>query len=218
MRLVFFVIYLRPDIHTYIQVHVFQLFPFLETCARAFMSMDVFVHQILPNFESRSPQVIATNAEEVMAVEINNDNAVVLDCEGIATPIAAEGIKEKLEHCLDEDCTTSTPPLVSKDGTKRRPPPLSLNKPAGQRPKSFHGTVPEKRNGNMARYIIPHPEWESVPGQAPSPSLRRSFKRTNSYTDISRLIENWTHSGPANQTLVYKHPNHKISGIYWVRV
>ncbi|KAK0233503.1 lipase/ esterase [Armillaria fumosa] len=187
-------------------VHVFQLFPFLEVCARAFMSMDVFVHQVLPNFENRSPKIIAPNAEEVIAVEINNDNAVVLDCEGIATPVAAEGFKEKLEHCSDDDCTSSNSSSVSTDDTKRRPPPLSLNKPPGQRPKSFHGTVPEKRNGNTARYIIPHPEWESVPGQAPSPSLRRSFKRTNSYTDISRLIENWTHSGPANQTLVYKHP------------
>jgi hypothetical protein len=39
----------------------------------------------------------------------------------------------------------------------------------------------------------------------PSPSLRRS---TMSHPDIASLIENWSHSGPANETLVYRtHPN-----------
>jgi hypothetical protein len=35
----------------------------------------------------------------------------------------------------------------------------------------------------------------------PSPSLRRS---NASHPDIASLVENWSHSGPANQTLLYK--------------
>ena len=35
----------------------------------------------------------------------------------------------------------------------------------------------------------------------PSPSLRRT---NASHPDIASLVENWSHSGPANQTLLYK--------------
>ena len=35
----------------------------------------------------------------------------------------------------------------------------------------------------------------------PSPSLRRT---SASHPDIASLVENWSHSGPANQTLLYK--------------
>jgi len=37
----------------------------------------------------------------------------------------------------------------------------------------------------------------------PSPSLRRT---NASHPDIVSLVENWSHSGPANQTLLYKTP------------
>ena len=40
-----------------------------------------------------------------------------------------------------------------------------------------------------------------VTSPLPSPSLRRS---TISHPDIASLVENWSHSGPANQTLLYK--------------
>lgn len=39
----------------------------------------------------------------------------------------------------------------------------------------------------------------------PSPSIRRSSNA--SHPDISYLVQNWTDSGPANQTLMYKPPH-----------
>lgn len=38
----------------------------------------------------------------------------------------------------------------------------------------------------------------------PSPSLRRSRLLDSSHPDITSLVEDWTVSGPANQTLLYK--------------
>ncbi|KAF7311142.1 Methionine aminopeptidase 2 [Mycena chlorophos] len=38
----------------------------------------------------------------------------------------------------------------------------------------------------------------------PSPSIRKRADSTASHPDITKLVENWTSSGPANETLVYR--------------
>lgn len=53
-----------------------------------------------------------------------------------------------------------------------------------------------------SQYLSPHPEWKGVAGNAPSPSLRRSIN----HSEVGQLVANW-HSGPANETHVYRLPN-----------
>ncbi len=59
-----------------------------------------------------------------------------------------------------------------------------------------------RRSRANSQYIVPHPDWQGIPTAPPSPSVRRNA----SHVDISALVDNW-HSGPANQTHMYRHPN-----------
>jgi len=63
---------------------------------------------------------------------------------------------------------------------------------------------PESRRAGPGHIRLPvvNP-MSKVNSPPPSPSLRRT---NASHPDIASLVENWSHSGPANQTLHYKTP------------
>jgi hypothetical protein len=73
------------------------------------------------------------------------------------------------------------------------PPPTRTPSPQSVRPgytRRFSGHVPTP-SLNMSKYATP----------IPSPSIRR---KNTSHPDITSLVEQWTNSGPANQTMMYK--------------
>lgn len=73
---------------TVLQVHVFQAFPFLESTRKSFLSCRDFVKNTLPLWQSRAPKVLDGSAELELSEEINNDDAKVVDADGMeASPL-----------------------------------------------------------------------------------------------------------------------------------
>ena len=81
---------------------------------------------------------------------------------------------------------SSTEPSPS-DNQSRTPSTQSI-RPPHTRQISGHATMPSL---NISKWATP----------APSPSIRR---KNMSHPDITSLVEQWTSSGPANQTMMYK--------------
>jgi len=63
-------------------IHVFQAYPFLQASRRSFESMRNFVRFVLPQYQSRSPQLLAAVAERGLEQEIESDRAVVVGGDG----------------------------------------------------------------------------------------------------------------------------------------
>jgi hypothetical protein len=79
----------------------------------------------------------------------------------------------------------STPPPARNHN---RTPSAQSVRPTYHRESSSHPSISSL---NMSKYTTP----------APSPSIRR---KNASHPDITSLVEQWTNSGPANQTMMYK--------------
>ncbi|KAJ7651687.1 Alpha/Beta hydrolase protein [Mycena polygramma] len=82
------------------------------------------------------------------------------------------------------------------------PESISGTRPSLKRPRSQH----YHRRSNSQNHL---PTLSTFTMMSPpiSPSVRRR-NSTASHPDITRLVENWTHSGPANETLIYKPHSH----------
>ncbi|KAJ7597390.1 Alpha/Beta hydrolase protein [Mycena floridula] len=78
-------------------VHVFQLYPFLKAAGRSFMSMRDFVHNILPQLQSRVPQMLDVDAEKVLENEIDNESACVVRGDGTEVVSGKEEVKGELQ-------------------------------------------------------------------------------------------------------------------------
>jgi hypothetical protein len=76
--------------------------------------------------------------------------------------------------------------------------PESITRPTLKRHRSQHYHL------HSSQIHIPALSSFTTMSPPPSPSIRRSSNA--SHPDISRLVENWTHSGPANETLIFKQP------------
>ncbi|KAF8808071.1 alpha/beta-hydrolase [Phlegmacium glaucopus] len=64
-------------------IHVFQAYPFLDASRRSFESMRNFVREMLPQCQSRSPQMLGVIAERGLEREIENEHAVVVGGDGV---------------------------------------------------------------------------------------------------------------------------------------
>lgn len=65
------------------QIHVFQAYSFLDASRLSFESMRNFVRKVLPQYQSRSPQMLGVNAERGLEREIGNEHAVVVGGDGV---------------------------------------------------------------------------------------------------------------------------------------
>jgi hypothetical protein len=229
------------------QIHVFQAYPFLEASARSFMSCREFVRNILPQFQSRSPQPLGGAAEAVLEDEIDNDKACVVSGDGQETAtgmqeVNAEFSKEESDSgddvanpktypswrssqiwspSLDGDSDTDdsgseteiTSPPPYQNATfnpviRRIKSAISVlipeSAPPPVRTRNHHRTPSHQSVLNDSRH---HRHRLSISNLAlsnsppPSPSIRRS---NVSHPNVTSLIQQWTSSGPANQTLTYK--------------
>jgi len=232
------------------------------------MSSRDFVRNILPQIQSRSPQLLNHTAEAVLEHEIDNENATVVRGDGVETASGMQEVKEELgeeertesesdddsraalraypswgraqiwspspptsddEDDEDEEPSASETPiptptlsrpradtLPSMSGLRRIqsaisviiPDPISPTPRHHQRTQSHRPRRPDPRRSpglefrRPANHIrLPTFSISSINSPPPSPSIRRS---NASHPDITSLVENWTHSGPANQTLMYK--------------
>ncbi|KAF9486468.1 alpha/beta-hydrolase [Pholiota conissans] len=75
-------------------IHVFQAYPFLEASRRSFESMREFVRYVLPQYQSRSPQLLAAIAERGMEQEITNDRSVLVGGDGVEAPLDYDTVKK----------------------------------------------------------------------------------------------------------------------------
>ncbi|KIM47494.1 hypothetical protein M413DRAFT_439155 [Hebeloma cylindrosporum] len=75
-------------------IHVFQAYPFLESSMRSFESMRSFIRFLLPQYQSRSPQLLAAIAEKGMEREIETDRSVVVRGDGVEEPASFESVQE----------------------------------------------------------------------------------------------------------------------------
>ncbi|KAJ7786580.1 Alpha/Beta hydrolase protein [Mycena metata] len=78
--------------------------------------------------------------------------------------------------------------------------PDSISRPALKRHRSQHYS---HRRSNSSSHHLPTLSTFTMDAPPPSPSIRRR-NSTATHPDITRLVENWTHSGPANETRIYK--------------
>jgi hypothetical protein len=88
------------------QIHVFQAYPFLEASGRSFLSCRDFVRNILPQFQSRSPQPLGGAAEAVLEDEIDNEKACVVSGDGQETATGMQDVKAELGN--EEDAKTES--------------------------------------------------------------------------------------------------------------
>ncbi|KAF8899099.1 Alpha/Beta hydrolase protein [Infundibulicybe gibba] len=75
-------------------IHVFQAYPFLSSSRTSFMSMGDFVRNILPQCQTRSPQLLDYDAEQEMEHEIDNENATVVRGDGTEVTTGMEAVEE----------------------------------------------------------------------------------------------------------------------------
>jgi len=87
-------------------IHVFQAYPFLEASGRSFLSSRDFVRNILPQFQSRSPQPLGGAAEAVLEDEIDNEKACVVSGDGQETATGMQDVKAELGN--EEDTKTES--------------------------------------------------------------------------------------------------------------
>lgn len=104
----------------------------------------------------------------------------------------------RIQSALSMLTSGGSPSIVSPARTRhhsRTPSAQSISRPGYT--KRFTGHMPISPDLNMSTVASP----------PPSPSIRR---RNVSHPDITSLVDQWTASGPANQTTMYKaHKLHK---------
>lgn len=245
-------------------IHVFQAYPFLDASRRSFQSMRDFVCDVLPQYQSRSPQLLCANAEKELEQEIESDRAVIVSGDGAESNLGMDGVKEKFAKKSDDSDSTGSEyddaSWVQSPVWPRKPssrlftldndadaeledledladldiiPELQLSQPpALSAPPTPLPTDPSftpglRRIHSAFSNVLPHLDatqpvrpqprhhrsshtlrttanfgMSSVQSPPPSPSIRRSFASA-SHPDITSLVENWSHSGPANQTTLF---------------
>ncbi|KAJ7170138.1 Alpha/Beta hydrolase protein [Mycena filopes] len=80
--------------------------------------------------------------------------------------------------------------------------PDSISRPALKRHRSQHYS--HRRSNSSMSIHLPTLSTFTLNNPPPSPSIRIRRNSIASHPDITKLVENWTHSGPANETLIYK--------------
>ena len=109
----------------------------------------------------------------------------------------------RIQSALSMLTSGSASSVVSPSRTSnhsRTPSAQSISRPASTR----------KFTGNIA--ISPDLNMSTVATPAPSPSIRR---QNVSHPNVTSLVDQWTASGPANQTMMYKaHKPHKDGSWY----
>ncbi|KAJ7246254.1 hypothetical protein B0H12DRAFT_1126387 [Mycena haematopus] len=239
-------------------VHIFQMYPFLDSAHRAFMSMHEFVRTILPG-RTAGPAggALAAQVEAGLAREIDTADATVVRGDGVESATVKEDLEE--EERTESEPEEETVAPVGRPGLVRKttyypswgPSRMSIASPPstdtedddtdedeGEEPPPQEPepapTSTLRRIRSAVSVIIPYTP-ETVSGSlkrhrshghgghrrsnshthlatlstftAMSPPISPSVRRRNStasHPDITRLVENWTNSGPANETLVYK--------------
>jgi hypothetical protein len=102
---------------------------------------------------------------------------------------AAPSNLRRIRSALSLLSSGSEPPITEPLPTRnhRRTPSGQSSRPSYSRRFSGHAQMPSL---NISEYATPAP-----------PSIRR---KNSSHPDITSLVEHWTISGPANQTMMYK--------------
>jgi hypothetical protein len=94
---VFFLICFSSDHH---QIHVFQAYPFLDASHHSFESMRNFVRNVLPQCQTRSPQMLGMIAVRGLEQEIENEHAVVVGGDGVEAHASEDKEARKNEFGL----------------------------------------------------------------------------------------------------------------------
>lgn len=213
--------------------------------------MRDFVRNILPQIQSRSPQMLDLSAEVGMEHEIDNANATVVRGDGVETGAVKEDLEEQertesepeenapprnkefpswsrsraraeswlprssaVEHSSLPTPSDSSPDAPSRSSGLRRiqsaisvilqdnsPPHRGHRRTLSHHPRDDSAWFQTKRAG-PGQISLPTVSMSSAQAPLPSPSIRRSSNA--SHPDITSLVEQWTLSGPANHTLVFK--------------
>ncbi|KAJ6504358.1 Alpha/Beta hydrolase protein [Mycena vulgaris] len=196
-------------------VHIFQTYPFLDSARRAFLSIHDFVRTILPQLQSTAPKALGPQAEEGLELEIDTADATVVRGDGVERRRAAAGRRRRRRTTPswgpsrfamasppttddeEEGEETPAPPPVepAPTSTLRRIRsavsvimPESISRPTLKRHRSHHyRTSSQQHIPTLTTFTMMSPR-----------------RRPPLHPDITKLVENWTHSGPANETIVYK--------------
>ncbi|KAJ7193352.1 Alpha/Beta hydrolase protein [Mycena pura] len=215
-------------------VHIFQVYPFLQSSHSAFMSIRDFVRTILPQLQSRWPKALGAQAEEGLELEIDSAHATVVRGDGVESETVKEDLEEEERTESEPEETLAAKTYYPSWGPSRlglASPPTTDDEddeeiltPTPAEPVQPMSTL--RRIRSAVSVIIPeritsYPtlkrrrsqhyrsnSHKSSPGSVvlhddvPPPTLRRNLSA--SHPDITRLVENWTSSGPANETVIYK--------------
>lgn len=221
--------------------------------------MRDFVRDVLPQYQSRSPQLLCANAEKELEQEIESDRAVIVSGDGAESKLGMDGVKEKFAKKSDDSDSTGSEyddaswvqsPVWPRKPSSRlftldhdtdaeledledladldiipelhlsQPPALSTT-PLPTDPSltpglhrihsavsnildATHPVRPQPRHHRSSHTLRTTANFSmsSVQSPPPSPSIRRNFISA-SHLDITSLVENWSHSGPANQTTLF---------------
>ncbi|KXN88868.1 Monoterpene epsilon-lactone hydrolase [Leucoagaricus sp. SymC.cos] len=94
-------------------VHVFQAWPCFTATLRSFESMRNFVHNVLPKYQAGSLKFLGDTAEKGIEAEIENERAVVVNCEGVEMDMRDGSVKEKFN--VEPDVSLAPSPLSSPE-------------------------------------------------------------------------------------------------------
>lgn len=208
---------------------MFQAFPFLDAARRAFISSRNFVRNVLPRLQARSPQLLDGSAQEELEHEIDSENIRVVRGDGVETGAGKQEVNEEMKGDDSDDQAkpvdqeeeysswgqsrrssllhplTKTAQDVGKPNLRRIRSALALPSEPSTPPIRNHNRTPSaqsmRHRQSISHVPIPPLNMSKYASPAPSPSIRR---QNASHPDITSLVEQWTSSGPANQTTMYK--------------
>lgn len=133
----------------------------------------------------------------------------------------AERRERKNSATTDRPESPTSPPLVVSPpdtgasqlatGLRRIRSAVSLVVPAGGPHQCKPSPFESRRTGPDHIHLPAVHQMSKMNSPPPSPSLRRT---NASHPDVASLVEDWSNSGPANQTLLYKAPYQSLQHGY----
>ncbi|TFK26642.1 alpha/beta-hydrolase [Coprinopsis marcescibilis] len=89
-------------------IHIFQAYPFLDASKQAFVSMRNFVKHILPQIQSRSPQLLPSIAEQGLEKEMERNTAIIVSGDGLEMSSCEDQLKYFEAHTSTNDSQHSS--------------------------------------------------------------------------------------------------------------
>ncbi|KAJ7675354.1 Alpha/Beta hydrolase protein [Mycena rosella] len=209
-------------------VHIFQTYPFLDAARRAFVSMHDFVRTSRPcALGAQAEEGLEIEIDTAEATVVRGDG---VESEAVKEDLEEE---ERTESEPEEEEGKGGRPQLKPYYSSWGPARFALESPptTDDEEEDADADVPApppaepaptsalRRIRSAVSIIIPdsiarpalkrHPQHLptltsfTMMSPPPTPSVRRR-NSTASHPELTKLVENWTHSGPANETLVYK--------------